>query len=236
MAVQSHLEQALQETLINFVTGELVQVGEADKFGMNLVFSDLPQIIIRAGVWGALTKHTHWLSTRRLIPQQDYLEQLFRDDLPHGMKLIIADYQRALESMDPVALDTTAFMTNEKAVALLPRCGGRVRHTPWDEPDYEAQVRKFLANRGGANHPRISRDDCTFSDRLSFTLDVAGNNITVTRSVVIESGKITGNHNTVDVIMPPDGTFADEGAGNRVRVRRWPWKTIAEELQIPQYL
>lgn len=227
VAMQNHLEQTLQGTLINFVTWELVKEGETDKFGMNLVFSQLPELIIRAGLWAVLTKHTYAFWANSLVRQQDYLAQLFQEKLPAGMGTIIADFERALAHGDPVALDTTALMTNEKAVALFVRGGGEIRRPTWSEPDYEALVRK---NTESAPRKDLEGNDLAISERVYSHLSINGTGNVVTACIVIDSCKIAGNSNIFNVIMPPGGTCEDNGTGTHVRVRNWPWKTIAEEL------
>lgn len=232
VAMQNHLEQNLQGTLINFVTYELVKEGEPDKFGMNLVFGQLPEIVIRAGLWGILTRHPKAYRSRHLTDQQDYLERLFQDDLPHDMLQIVADYERALNDKDPVAHDITALMTNEKAMALLARCSGGIRHRDsWGEPNYEELVRKYMESHG-VQEKRFEHDGLRINERLYGQLSITGDHNSVTNCLVVDGGEIVGSYNTVDVIVSPESTFTGKGVGNHIRVRNWPWKTIAEDLRL----
>lgn len=231
-AMQNHLEQNLQGTLINFVTRDLVKEGEPDKFGMNLVFSQLPDLVIRAGLWGTLTRRLEIYGSGHLRHEQDYLEQLFQDELPRNMQEIIADYERALDDKDPVAHDVTVLMTNDKAMALRARCGGGIRHREsWGEPNYEELVRTHLASHD-VPEKCFELDNLRINKRLFCRLSIVGDYNTATNCLAVDGGEVVGSYNTVDVIVSPNSTFKSRGVGNRIRVRNWPWKTIAEDLRL----
>ena len=219
------------KVIINFVTGKPTYVGEADEFSMGLVFSDLDEKIIKAGLWGVLTGHDYAFRSNDVVEQEEFLEQLFQENLPRRMKRVIEDYERALASGDPEAQGIVYLLSEEKALELLGRFGGGASPAAseaHDEAYYEKLVRDALSVRPSSI--RVVGHNGGKRNEACLQLYIAGHNHIVRDTIVLDDGEVNGHNHIVNVTMPPRRDLRVYGHNHSVQVTNKTWRQIAHDL------
>lgn len=128
------IEEALGLTrmvMFNFITRDIVYVGQADKFGLGLVFSNLPEKVIKAGLWGLATNHPFMFRSDNAAEQAQFFGKLFTDVLPFEMQRVLEDYERAIASSDMTARSIVCEAPEKQAEQLVRQLGDTFATGEW---------------------------------------------------------------------------------------------------------